>query len=373
MATVYYYSQASGDNDGTSEANAFEDLQTALNSLSGGDHLYCKRHTSREGVKTTNLTLTTGSEATAGNTIVEGYATTPGDGGMYQTFSPIFFAGDGIEIRYMDVDADGDPSDAIKMQGDGSMAYRCIAVNSYTFGNVMEIVDGSAVECYLKGKVTQAGDTVLLANRAHVINCTVVISSDSGAAGSGIAVGGSFRINKVVGCLIINEDSDGPQSHVGIRIVGNSVGASLISNNTVTNMDTGIELVEGTVGSRVSTPSIFYGNILYSVADGIKNTQNTNTVNFGLIAISNAFGAVTSAQTTNLASVIDSVTLTESPFIDTTNFQLNNAPGGGALLKGKLGRGSRFDPSLLSTDPRIDFPTAGGIIPNPVGEVSRSF
>ena len=74
-----------------------------------------------------------------------------------------------------------------------------------------------------------------------------------------------------------------------------------------------------------------------------------------------------------MASVIDSITLTESPFIDTTNFQLNNAPGGGALLKGKLSRGTRFDPSLLSTDPRIDFPTHGGIIPNPVGEVSRSF
>tara|TARA_R110002096_G_scaffold357113_1_gene550401 strand:+ start:299 stop:1420 length:1122 start_codon:yes stop_codon:yes gene_type:complete len=373
MATVYYYSQASGDNDGTSEANAFEDLQTALNSLSGGDHLYCKRHSSREGVKTTNLTCTTDSEAAAGNTIVEGYTTTPGDGGMYQTHSPIAFVGDGIEIRYMDVDADGDASDAIKMSGDGCMAYRCIAVNSYGFGNAMEIIDGSAVECYVKGKVTQAGDTVLYSNRAHVINCTVVISSDSGAAGSAIAVGAAFRINKVVGCLLINEDSDGPQSHVGIRIIGNSAGASLIANNTVTNMDIGIEHVEGTVASRVSTPSIFYGNILYSVADGIKNTQNTNTVNFGLIAISNAFGAVTTAQTTNLASVIDSVTLTESPFIDTTNFQLNNAPGGGALLKGKLGRGSRFDPSLLSTDPRIDFTTHGGIQPNPNNETSHTF
>ena len=373
MATVYYYSQASGDNDGTSEANAFTAIQTALDSLSAGDHLYCKRHSSREGVKTTNLTLTTGSEAAAGNTIVEGYTTTPGDGGMYQTHSPIAFNGDGIEIRYMDVDADGDSSDAIKMQGDGSMAYRCIAVNSYGFGNGMEIIDGSAVECYAKGSVAQAGNSVITSSRAQIINCTVVIASSSSATGCAIDVVSSFRINKVVGCLVINEDSDGPASHVGIRISGNSPGAALIANNTITNMDIGIEHVEGNVASRVSTPSIFYGNILYSVADGIKNTQNTNTVNFGLIAISNAFGAVTTAQTTNLASVIDSVTLTESPFIDTTNFQLNNAPGGGALLKGKLGRGSRFDPSLLSTDPRIDFPTFGGILPNPVGEVSRSF
>ena len=38
MATVYYNSSAGGSNDGTSEANAYTDLQTALNSLSAGDH-----------------------------------------------------------------------------------------------------------------------------------------------------------------------------------------------------------------------------------------------------------------------------------------------------------------------------------------------
>jgi len=373
MATVYYYSQASGDNDGTSEANAFTAIQTALNSLSAGDHLYCKRHSSREGSKTTNLTLTTDSEGTAGNTVVEGYTTTPGDGGMYQTYSPIAFNGDGIEIRYMDVDADGDASHAIKLQGDGSLAYRCIAVNSYAFGNALHVLDAAAVECYAKGKVSQSGDNVLKCNRSQLINCVAVISSDSGDDGEAINVVAGFRINKVVGCLVINEDTDGPQNHVGIRITGSSPSAQLIANNTVTNMDIGIEQDNGPAASRVSTPTIFYGNICYSVATGIKNTQTNNTVNFGLIAISNAFGAITSAQTTNIASVNDSITLTESPFIDTTNFQLNNAPGGGALLKGKLGQGTRLDPSLLSTDPRIDFPTHGGIIPNPVGEVSRSF
>ena len=373
MATVYYYSQASGDNDGTSEANAFTAIQTALDSLSAGDHLYCKRHSSREGSKTTNLTLTTDSEATAGNTTIEGYATTPGDGGMYQTYSPIAFVGDGIEIRYMDVDADGDSTHAIKLSGDGSMAYRCIAVNSYSFGNALHVLDAAAVECYVKGKVTSSGDNILKCNRGQVINCVAVISSDSGDSGEAINVVSGFRINKVVGCLVINEDTDGPQNHVGIRCTGSSPAAQLIANNTITNMDIGIEHDNGPAPARVSTPTIFYGNICYSVATGIKNTQANNTVNFGLIAISNAFGAITTAQTVNMASVIDSVTLTESPFIDTTNFQLNNAPGGGALLKGKLGQGTRFDPSKLSTDPRIDFPTAGGIIPNPVGEVSRSF
>jgi hypothetical protein len=290
---------------------------------------------------------------------------------MYQTSSPIFFRGDGITIQYMDIDADGDSSEAIKMDGDGCLAYRCIAVNSYPFGKTMTLIDGSAVECFIKGKVTQAGDGVVLLQRAHFINCTVVISSASGSAGSAIAAAAGFKTHTILGNLIINED--GAESHVGISLTGTAMQGQLISNNTIHNMDIGINCVEGPTASRNSTPSIFYGNILYSVGHGIKNSQGTNTVNFGLISLYNAFGEVTTAQTTNFAIVTDSITLTETPFIDTTNFQLNNAPGGGALLKGTLSQGTRFDPSLLSTDPRIDFETLGAIIPNPVGEVSRSF
>jgi hypothetical protein len=370
MATKYYYSQASGDNDGSSEANAYTDLQTALNALSAGDHLYCKRHSSREGVKTTNLTLTTASTGTDGNTTVEGYTTTPGDGGMYQTSSPIDFSGDGITIKYMDVDADGDSDRAIYLRSDGGLAYRCKAVNSYAFGQGMEVQDASAVECYVKGKVTQANDFVTKCNRGSLFNCISVIASDSGAAGCAISVTVGSRANNVYGCLIINED--GAESHEGIRLTGNRGISTFLSNNTITNVDVGINYVESP-HSAITSPFVFYGNIIYDVGTGIVNSHGSNTINTGVISVSNAFGLVTSAQTTNLGVVLDSVTLTESPFIDTTNFQLNNAPGGGALLKGKLSRGTRFDPSLLSTDPRIDFPTHGGIIPNPVGEVSRSF
>ena len=371
MADVFYYSQASGSADGTSEADAFTNIQTALNSLSAGDHLYCKRHTSREGVNTTNLTLNTDSEATAGNTIVEGYATTPGDGGMYQTKSPISFAGDGIELRYFDVDAEGDATTAIAIFGDGSVAYRCKAVNSYNFGNSFSIQDAAAIECFAQGRVTQAGDQVFNCNRGTMINCVVVIDSASGAAGCAIEAGAGFRHNQIINCLILNED--GAESHVGIRASGSSMQAQTFTNNTFHNLDIGIDFVEGPASARVSTPSIMYGNLFYSVGTGIKNSQGTNAKNFGLIAYQNAFGAITTAQTSNIAVDFDNFTLTESPFIDTTNFQLNNAPGGGALIKGKLGIPDPLDPSKLTSLVRKNFPSAGGVAPNPVGEVSRSF
>ena len=370
MATKYYYSQASGDNDGSSEANAYTDLQTALNALSAGDHLYCKRHSSREGVKTTDLTFTTNSNTNAGNTIVEGYTTTPGDGGMYQTASPVDFNAEGVELRYFDVDSDDDATTAISIGGDGSVAYRCKAVNSYNFGNAFELIDAAAVECFAQGKVTQATDQVFNCNRSTMVNCVVVIDAASGTDGSAVEVGGGFRQNQIINCLIINED--GAENHIGIKVTGNNNGAQTFTNNTIYNMDVGIQFVEGTAAARVSTPSILYGNLIYSVATGIQNTKNTNDSSFALNAYENGFGAVTTGQTSNLSSAADPITLTENPFIDTTNFQLNNAPGGGALIKGVLGIPDPKDPSKL-TSVRTDFPSAGGVPPNPVGEVSRSF
>ena len=290
---------------------------------------------------------------------------------MYQTKSPISFAGDGIEVRYFDVDAEGDATTAFSIFGDGSVAYRCKAVNSYNFGNVFAIQDAAAIECFAQGRVTQAGDIVFNCNRGTMINCVVVIDSASGAAGAAVKATSSFRFNQIINCLIFNED--GAESHVGISATGTGTQAQTIVNNTIHNMDIGIEFVEGPGAARVSTPSVMYGNILYSVGTGIKNSQGTNTINFGLIAYQNAFGAVTTAQTSNLAVDFDNFTLTESPFIDTTNFQLNNAPGGGALIKGKLGIPDPLDPSKLTSLVRTDFQSSGGVAPNPVGEVSRSF
>lgn len=371
MATVYYYSQASGANDGTSESDAYTDLQTALNSLAAGDHLYCKRHSSREGDKTVNLTFTVNSNEDDGNTIVEGYETTPGDGGMYQTFSPVYFNAEGVELRYFDVDADGDGTPAISMRGDGSVAYRCKAVNSYAFGNVMDIIDAAAIECFAKGTVTSTNDQVFLCNRGTMVNCVVIIDAASGSAGAAIEASTSFRHNQIINCLIVNED--GAESHVGIRASGASTSAQTYINNTIYNFDTGVEFVEGIATARMVCPCTIYGNLFYSVGKGIKMTQNTNTFHFGVNAQNNAFGAVTTAQSDTIASIVDSITLTENPFVDLVNFQLNNAPGGGALVKGVLGIPDPQDPSKLTSLQRTDFQSAGGVTPTPIKEVARTF
>ena len=370
MATVYYDSSATGANDGTSEADAFTDLQTAYDSLTMGDHLYCKRAASREGVKTTNLTFSKTATDTDSPMIIEGYANTPGDGGMYQTASPVIMNGDYHIIKYFDVDKDDDNDACFYLTGDGHVAYRCIGRSTYGYGRVFRLVMGSAIECAGYGAVRQGGNAIFdNGNRGSIINCYAEVQSAAASAGSAIVCASGFRPFSVVGCVCKN--SSGTSGLEGIRLQSSPVRGGVVMNNTVEGFDTGIVFRDGSPASADQSV-IAYGNVVYNAADGIKNNQGTYTGTLGLVSIQNAFGLITSAQTTAITD-FDPITLTESPFVDTTDYQLNNAPGGGALLKGKLGIPDSQDPSKLTSLVRTDFQTHGGVAPNPVGEVSRSF
>ena len=103
MAIKYYDAGASGDDDGTSEANAYEDLQTAFDGISAGDTLYCKKHSSRVG-DNGSTAITFSTSATSGApTRIEGYGTTPGDGVHFETSYAIRNTGEHSLIAYFDV------------------------------------------------------------------------------------------------------------------------------------------------------------------------------------------------------------------------------------------------------------------------------
>lgn len=374
MATKYYNSAASGANNGGEGNDAYQDLQTALNALSAGDHLYVKNGSSREGSNGTALTFTTSSNESgnAGATIIEGYETTPGDGGMYETASPVQFTAEGFVIKFFDISA-GSAANALQITGDFSLAYRCKVENSYQFGLCGAFTDCSVVECTFKTTMSTGGvnEECVLLQRCYFINNRVTIGNGSATAGTALRVNAGRKQHSIVGNVITCEDTDS-NTFVGIQLYGSNPMQSLIMNNTIFNFNIGIEHEKGPSGVG-SVPNVYFGNVIYSCGDGIKNSQGSSTTSHGLYSVENAFGDITSAQTTQLGHVTGSITLTETPFINTTDFELNNAPGGGALLKGKLGIPDPSDPSPLTSLIRKDFPTHGGMIPNPVGEVSRSF
>ena len=369
MATRYYYSQASGNNDGTSEADAFTDLQTAYDACSQGDILYCKKHTSREGAKTTNLNFNT--SCTTAPIIIEGYGKTPGDGILYETASPLVVSGEWNIVKYFDVDKDDDATGNSFV--DGCLAYRCKFKSTYDFGGTLTCIDASAIECYAEGKCSQSSDQVLSCNRSCIIGCYVQVNYDGSDVGDAVKIIAAYRSNAFINNVVIGNGSIGSGGPVyGVRLENarNVYLPVILANNTIVNFTDGIREPDGLDANRLGSIH-YYGNLIYDCTNGINCNQGQNSTTLGNLSASNAFGNITSNQHVNIGFIDSVISLTESPFIDTTHFELNNAPGGGALLKGELGVPDKTNPALTAT--REFFATHGGNIPNPVGEVSRSF
>lgn len=103
----------------------------------------------------------------------------------------------------------------------------------------------------------------------------------------------------------------------------------VVSSAFVSNTTAGI-LASGSTGSNglqvIAQNSIFYANGTYGV-----NVSNAG--NLSSLGGFNAYGANGTAPTNNFPSGIGDVTLTANPFTSSTNFALNAAAGGGALLK----------------------------------------
>jgi len=359
MPTVYYNSAATGANDGTSEADAYTDLQTALNSLSAGDHLYCKRAASREGVKTTNLTLSTSATNTDPPTIIEGYETTPGDGGMYQTASPVVFTGEHIILAYFDVDKDNDTTEAISLAGDGSVAYRCKATSTYGYGNCFYLNDSVAIECSSYAVCGGVGDGCFEGSRYQLINCYAEITD--GNDGCAVSFNSGFRQHNMIGCLFVNSGTG--TNNDGVRVFGssNSNGVTILNCTFYNFGGNAIVDTEG-IGNTTTQPNIYYGNLFYNCGNGIVNAQGVNVNTLAMCAASNAFGSITSNQVSNISVNFDPITLTASPFEDTTDFQINDTSGGGASIRGLRGVPDVKD---FESDVRVEFGTHGGVIPNP--------
>lgn len=371
MATVYYNSSAKGADNGTSEVNAYEDLQTALSALTNGDILHCKRGTSREGNNVVNLTMST--SATTDPIIIEGYETTPGDGGFYETFSPIIISGEHVLLKNFDVNVGGDASYPIQITGDGGLAYNCVFYNSHSGGNVAYIQDAAIVSCLLIGRFTTSSGAIAQIRRGSIIDCTVIVesASTSGSVGYAVSLLSQQRENCVINNTVVNE-SDAVDAF-GVYCVSNSASEEItIIGNTISGFTAGVCYAAGVDPTRILYPSVLQGNFIYNCTSGIINAQIENTNTIGLFSFDNAFHGITGDNTRNLSAEYNSVTTTTDPVADRNNFTLNNEPDGGALIKGTFGKP---DPRGITNTmaARKQFRTYGSIMQNPSRERSSSF
>ena len=360
------YDLSSGDNDGSSEANAWQTWGDAISGASAGDRINVKRTSSR--IATGEITWSVSGTATA-PIHIRAYTSTIGDGGMFEQNNRFKCTGENVLIEGLDINST--TTLLLWVSGDMSCSYRCKVVSTSNTGSIAQAEDGSMINCYVAAPINTAG--VVWLKRGSAIDCYFEVTGSTAASGARVLiVECDYKRNDVVNCIIKgNGDSDliGIQYRNDHRRRG-----GVCINNTVEGCGIGVQMQEGSATDRLDV-IVFQNNIIYNCAKAFENLQGTNTTSIGHFLNNNATGAITGTTFTNMGDMnINQITLTASPFVDTTNYELNNAAGGGALLKERGALKSHADPSIVSatSTSRTTFPDIGAVM-RPVPEVAHVF
>ena len=345
MATKYCNPDlASGDNDGSSEANAYQDLSTAIASISGGDLLYVKKTSSRHDDGALSMASGINGSAT-GLTIVEGYGTTPGDNVQFQYANKIDIDAKNFVLRNFDIEmssADVEGVLHIANNIDGVSVHNCRVYNTNTgnypailcsqnavFTNCEIIADGNITTTARGAIEIDSGDSGII----H--GCTI-----RGSKGIGSLPGGQGLVitNNIFYAAPNRDMKKGIE--VDLQISGSEVKCMVISNNSMYSVkNTGIDLRElpdfDEKSAVMITNNVIWGD---GGAVGINNNDSATTV--GPIIINNAIGNMggTSEHVKDFASSVaeyGTIDLTADPFVDAANgdFRLNGTAGGGAACR----------------------------------------
>jgi len=364
MADYYYWSGATGANDGSSEADAWTDLTTALSGLTAGSTLYLKSPTdgSRDTFTASYVNLyIIGTVDTM--TVFEGYKDTPGDGGPYLGAGSLRSPSannDSIIIKYLDIENTNVNYQPFNIAG--CILYRCKA-NAVLGSNMSAAFMGDGaciVDCTLIASTTS--NPVARINRGFCVNSYIEQNGD----GDGLNIEIGYRAGTGTGNLIVTTSATNTGSGIyfsGTNNIGNDASAL---NNTIVGFANGINIANG-IGAGSYNQIINYGNIISDCGYGIVNSQSAAVTENSVSAYSNAFYNTTSSNYLNIATKgqVDDVQLTASPFEDTTYYQVNDTSGGGDLIKGLLGAPNIVDGPTF--EDRKSFNTYGGVVPSPFG------
>ena len=320
---------ATGLNDGTSEANAWQSPSTAASSYAAGQRVNIKRTSSRDA--SGNVTFATSATDLA-PVHIRGYTSTIGDGGMYQTSGQLTFSGNSLLIEGIDAEASINNSWLLNLSGNGSLGYRCRARNTYdSVGNhtrAFSASDSSFMFCDAIIDSSESLSSAFDLNRSSAYGCRGKVNG-----GIGFDVASAYRGNSVSNCYAFGNGTAGSR---GIYITDstNSAG-TLISDNYIFGVGDGIGFDTTRTIAGSSSDSVIR-NAIYSVTNGIYNNQ-AGVIEASVPLIQNAIGSAATARYSGFGDLPlpGDITLTADPFVDAANgdFTLNNVSGGGALLR----------------------------------------
>ena len=345
MATVYCNPDlGSGDDDGTSEANAWQTLDQAFNGVAGGDHCYIKKCSSR--IDEGSIDVPTGADGTAtAMTIFEGYETTPGDNGRFEYADLITIKSDMTVFKNWDIeDSKASTSGVLKVDNNATAhIHNCKIVNTHS-GNYPALSCSHSMivtqsEIMAEGWITtpQRG-AVIITNNDQVIIDGCVIRGYKGIGGT----------PGVAGFVVTNNVFYSPTSRAmeyGVEIDFQSstleVKTGVIANNTIYMGDGGVNAIKINELPDLSEKSAVFiaNNVIWGdgAGTGISNGDTNTTV--GPVIINNATGNWTaSGGVTGFGASVASygnIELTADPFVDGAygDFRLNGVSGGGAACR----------------------------------------
>lgn len=337
---------ATGLNDGTSEANAWQTWADAVAGLSAGERLNVKNPSSRKDISGSAVFTVDANNTTPIH--VRGYGSTIGDGtpALMENFRLQVAANWVVEaIDILNSDADGQP--CFEGNDFGAAFYNCKGVKtgagSQADGTIFECANNSVVNCYAEVNTTGASNWITSSNTA-LINCengvtaysVCVFKGDPMSTAEifgGIRLGADFEHAAVSHRNVVYwEDDDTPSFNVsGIICQGLSVsdsGGYHIHYNTIHNFATGIRIDDAGGSSTSGTPS-YSNNLITACPWAVRVADTGPPIHF-------FFNTATDGNFSG-AYDIDTRLLTADPYTDKANadFSLNTAVGGGEACRAR--------------------------------------
>lgn len=345
----YYDADASGANDGTSEANAWQDMNVAASgsnaltaSMVAGDTFVLNFKRSATAAAQTVAKSFTNSHPIGSTVLFRGYETTPGDAEgvranrfVYGERLQFNNTNDGYFLgRDINVEGATNPSSAGALSVlDGNLV-DCDGINAYQ-GPGIKVADGVLWRCV--GECT-SGTPPTSMLRAGIEGTRAQIRDCIGIAG--IAFDCSFRGNSVAGCLAIPKrvGVDIASRHGIYVTTGDSGVGWSITNCTIYGFaGSGIGIQDA--GVHDDAGELVSGNLIWDCDRYAIECEDDNATGRGSAAIivGNAFGGCTlgnlGGETPLLVS--PNTELSADPFEDAAgnNFAVNEAAGGGAAVR----------------------------------------
>ena len=345
----------SGNDDGTSEADAFRTLAQCLtsggaDSLSAGDHLYIKK-TSSAHDPGSDLTYDINGDDT-GEICIEGYGTTIGDNIQFEiTGRKTDITGDELRLKNISFTSSSGGSYTVNLTN----AQRCFYINCKfentgfnSNTNALEVTNGHGNNffgCHFEsdGNQTARNGVVFVNNHksAHFQGC--VFKGDQGIGGNFIS-GGSLIVDN---CIFTGSTLDGAgdgraDSDTCIKVDCDPTNRIvLIKDSIFYDFDhEGIHISDQEQSGEGVFGIMILNNIFVASSDsGTFALENDDSSHKTGIMFQNNAVFNCQANTDGLAATSltgGNITLTADPFVDGANldFRLNNVAGAGAACRG---------------------------------------